>query len=276
MFNISKVAVAMSVYKADKINFLKLAINSLLTQTYSDITIFIAVDGSVHHEVKEFLDELNAKDNFFISFYEKNEGLATRLNQLIEQIIDSNKFKFIARMDADDICADNRIYEQVNFLQLNEGISVVGSDVIEINELGEKGFYKKMEANHSQLINNIIKKCPFNHPTVLFRISIFIESKHRYRADLLNTQDYYLWIDLGKHGYKFANINEPLLYFRIDNSFHKRRGLKKAKNDFNARLYAMNKLNMTSVPNLVISFMVFGLRVSPPFIKKIAYKYLRN
>jgi glycosyltransferase involved in cell wall biosynthesis len=276
MINSPKVAVAMSVYKADRFIFLQSAIKSLISQTYNDVTIYIAVDGYIELDVREYLNELNKRKNFIIIFNQENKGLATRLNQLIDLILSSDTFDFIARMDADDICMENRIEEQVNFFNSNDEISVIGSDVIEIDEDGVERFYKKMMSNHSNIVNNLIKKCPVNHPTVMFRVDVFKIRENRYKEELLNTQDYYLWVDLLSQNMKFANINKPLLHFRIDHLFHQRRGLMKAKNDFMARVYAMRKLNMFSISNIFNTFLLFGLRVSPAFLKKLAYRYLRN
>ncbi|MCV5855842.1 glycosyl transferase 2 family protein, partial [Escherichia coli] len=87
-------------------------------------------------------------------------------------------------------------------------------------------------SEHNSLVNNIVKRCPFNHPSVMFRIDVFEEHNLKYKDELQNTQDYYFWVDAIKSGLKLANINEPLLKFRIDDKFHSRRGVKKAKNDF--------------------------------------------
>ncbi|MER1746651.1 glycosyl transferase 2 family protein, partial [Proteus mirabilis] len=87
--------------------------------------------------------------------------------------------------------------------------------------------------------------------------------------------DYYLWIELLAKGYVFGNLDESLLKFRINNDFHSRRGIKKAKNDFKARLYAIRKLKIANFKNFSFLFLIVFLRVSPAFLKKIAYKYLR-
>ncbi|MDV5059493.1 glycosyl transferase, partial [Vibrio diabolicus] len=120
----------------------------------------------------------------------------------------------------------------------------------------------------------IIKRCPFNHPSVMFRMSVF-EDGFRYKSELMNTQDYYLWVDLLAAGKNFANINEPLLMFRINESFHSRRGFKKAMNDLNSRIYAFKKLDVLNLSNIIHTISLFLLRIAPTSIKKWAYKTLR-
>lgn len=268
------VAFALSIYKSDNIFFIEEAINSILTQDYNKWHLFIAVDGPVCEQVATYLDELEHHNKISVFFYGVNKGLATRLNDLIEQILTEDSFKYIARMDADDVCNRSRLTKQVRAMESSPEIDVIGSDVIEIDSDGKEIFYKKMTSNHKELVDQIIKKCPFNHPTVIMKTSIF-KSGLRYNSELKNTQDYYLWVDLIKAGYIFANINEPLLKFRVDSNFHQRRGLKKAINDFNARAYAFKNLGCYNFGNIIHSVLLFILRISPSFIKKIAYKNLR-
>lgn len=272
MFNV-KVAVAMSVYKSDNAVNLERSLESIFSQVEVEPYVYLQVDGPVSKDVSTVIHKFSNNHNLYPSWHKTNLGLASRLNNAIEIILD-NDFDYIARMDADDICFVDRFIKQLNFLNVNPDIDVVGTDVIEISDSGHEIFHKKMDAKHDDLIRKIIKKCPFNHPSVMSRTSIFKEG-FRYKAELMNTQDYYLWIDLLAAGKKFANLNEPLLYFRVDDDFHNRRGLKKAINDFKSRIYAFKKLNIYNPSNILHVVMLFLLRLSPAFIKKAAYKFLR-
>lgn len=267
------IAVALSVYKTDKLIFLKEAIDSILIQNV-DFKLFIEVDGYVYDDVYIFLSGLSSYKNVVISFNKENLGLATRLNEIIDKAIIHGGFTYLARMDADDISHSSRFIEQVSFLNQNEKIDVVGSDIIEISESGDEVFYKEMDNSHNVMYERIIKKCPFNHPTVMFRMSLF-EEGFRYKPELMNTQDYYLWVDLLYANKIFSNINKPLLYFRVNKDFHSRRGVNKAINDFKSRLYAFKKLNNHSLSNYFHVVALLLLRVSPVSLKKIIYKKLR-
>lgn len=270
-----KIAVAMSVYRSDKLGLLKQCVDSLINQTYENVCVYIMVDGPVEKQVEFYLAGLSNGEHFNVEFCEENCGLATRLNQIVDKVVAVGGYDYIARMDADDISAVTRFSKQVEFLTLNKNVSVVGSDMIEVNESGDKLFYKSMNSEHDDLYANIIRRCPLNHPSVMFRTEIFHDPMIRYKPWLKNTQDYYLWVDLFDAGYRFANINEALLYFRIDGEFHSRRGLKKAVNDFNSRRYAFKVLRCYSFLNIIHTGLLFVLRVSPSFVKKIAYSKLR-
>lgn len=273
----SNVAVAMSIYKNDSVKYVKLCLDSILSQTYFNYHIYIQVDGCIEPEVYDLLVSYKEKhdDIFSISFDSDNKGLAFRLNQIIDKVVDNGNYSFIARMDADDVCDASRFMTQVNFLKDNPNVDVVGSDVIEIDSDGNEVFYKKMDSEHSTIESKLIKKCPFNHPTVMLRTSVFANGV-RYKSELKNTQDYYLWVDLIKLGYVFSNINRSLLYFRVNEDFHNRRGFDKAMNDVRSRFYALRELPYTfTFSNSIHIFLLFALRVSPSFLKKIVYKKFR-
>lgn len=264
----------MCIYKNDNAIFVKEAIDSVINQEGITGHLYLFIDGPLSDSLVSCLDSYKVHANCFFSFSRHNIGLASGLNYLIDNVIDLDNYDYIARMDADDICDSQRLLTQVRFLNETPAVSVVGSDVIEISESGEEIFYKKMDERHEDLLLKIIKKCPFNHPSVMFNISIFREG-YRYRAELKNTQDYYFWIDLLAAGKIFHNINSPLLKFRVDSNFHSRRGFKKAVNDLQSRIYAFKKLNVLSFSNIIHTFLLFFLRLSPSFVKKVAYNLFR-
>lgn len=271
------VAVIMSIYSGDKLSYIKNALESIFIQDGVSLAVFLSIDGEVKTEIYEYLDLLKITSSKVLYIYKNNDnkGLATRLNELVFEVSKQEHFKYIARMDADDLCAPNRLVTQCGFLEQNSEIDIVGSDVIEIDDEGNEIFYKKMKSSHEELVCDLIRRCPFNHPTVMFRNSVFTRDKLRYIDGMKNTQDYYLWVDCLAQGLKFANINKPLLFFRVNSDFHSRRGLNKAKNDFNSRIYAMKKLKLFSLRNLGYAIALFLLRVSPAKIKAVAYKKLR-
>lgn len=268
-----KVAVAMAVYKRDRKIYLTQAIESILGQTYVDFVLYIAVDGAVDEELQDLLVQYELHPKVVVLWFDENKGLAQRLNDIIDVALIEN-FKYVARMDADDVSYRDRLMIQIGFLSLNPDVDVLGAGLNEIDENGRFLFQKIAEPDHSTLAQNIIKKCPFNHPTVVFDIKVFSDG-FRYRSNLKNTQDYYLWVDLLAAGKCFANIREPLLDFRIDRCFYSRRGFEKAMNDFGARIYAMRRLKIFTPVNILHACALFILRISPSPLKKLAYKYLR-
>lgn len=273
---LDRVAVMMSVYKGDRLGFLIDACDSVLNAAHKNIEFHISVDGPVSDDVRHYLKrlEFDGRERISVGFYDENMGLAFRLNQLIEISLKGDA-DFFARMDADDISHPLRFSEQIEYLKRYPDVDVLGTGHVEIDENNIKQYEKIMPESHDELLRNIIKRCPFNHPTVMFRRSVFERTATRYKPSLQNTQDYYYWVDLLSEGFRFGNINKPLLQFRVDHKFYKRRGAKKALNDFKARVYAMNRLKCRSFYNLMIAFGLVCLRLSPSWLKVWAYRKLR-
>jgi hypothetical protein len=174
-------------------------------------------------------------------------------------------------MDADDISEPNRLSTQVQFMNQHEDVAVLGSSLVEINEKGRVVGQRLLPLEHEQIRRVFPRRCALNHPTVAVRMSVFAQG-YRYRVDLMNTQDYFLWIELCSKGFKFANLPDTLLKFRRVNDFYKRRGLNKSLNEFKARFYAMKALGSMTPLNVIYAFAVILLRVMPAKLIKLAYK----
>ncbi|XBY06377.1 glycosyltransferase [Escherichia coli] len=105
---------------------------------------------------------------------EKNKGLAYALNKLISVALVNNEFDFIARMDADDISLEDRFQRQIDFFMANPELDVVGGLCQEFG--GESAREKNARSIFTdEAIKKTmpLKKCPFVHPTVMFKSSVF-------------------------------------------------------------------------------------------------------
>ncbi|PRO67767.1 glycosyltransferase [Alteromonas gracilis] len=267
--------VAMAVYQADNAKWLREAVNSILAQTYTNFLFMIVVDGPVPQAIIEVLDEAaTSDDRVIIGQNSHNIGLASCMNSVVEFAMQFTP-SFFVRMDADDISEEHRLLRQITYLKKHSNISILGSALTEINEKGERVGARVMPASHRQIVRILPRRCSLNHPTVVIRFNVFTDG-HRYDGDLLNTQDYFLWITLASRGYIFRNLKDRLLKFRRVNNFYKRRGLSKSLNEFKARLYAITKLRQFSPYNFLYACGVLSLRLMPGKVVKLAYKLDRH
>ena len=263
--------VGMAVYAGDRLVWVKQAINSILSQTYQNFALAIVIDGGISPEILTFLIA-NAKSNSNLALIEgkRNVGLSACMNHIIEWAVPL-KPKYFFRMDADDISEPLRLETQIGYLAQNPQVHVLGSALVEVDESGMKVGQRKLPLSHNEIVNFLPKRCSINHPTVVIRFDIFLAG-HRYRENLRNTQDYFLWADLSSAGFKFANLPQSLLKFRRVDDFYKRRGLDKSINEFKARFYTMKKLGKFGVGNVFYAFAVLCLRLMPAKVVKLAYK----
>lgn len=266
------IAVIMAIYDGDDAIFFKKAVDSVYAQTYHKYDIYLYVDAVKRNELIALISTYQHRDNFFITYGEDRKGLAYGLNCLLDEI--KNKgYGFIARMDSDDISIADRFKLQVQFLQDNKSISVVGTNCIEIDSNGNEIFHKKMPETHKDILASVIKRSPFIHPSVMFRGGIIEDV--RYDNNLINTQDYYLWIDLISKYHLLHNIQKPLLNFRVNETFYTRRGFSKIANEAKSRLYAIRVLKRHSIKNYIYLVCLIMLRLAPVGIKKYCYMRFR-
>ena len=268
----NKVAVIMSVYKLDNVSFFKESVYSILNQS-EPVDIYICCDGPIPFELDSAVEVFESYDSVRIVRNPINMGLAHSLNKLID-IVSASNYSYIARMDSDDISSLNRIKLQLDFLEINKAIDVLGSAC---HEFGASFCLsiKKLPLSHDDLVRFSVYRCPFIHPTVMFRASVF-ESGIRYPVNTSYTEDLALWYELILSGFKFANLPDSLLRYRLNESTLERRtGMKKALDEFSLRYRFMIKSNRFSFKLIFLVFFRALLALSPSFLKKGLYKYVR-
>lgn len=265
--------VAMAVYAGDRQDWTARAVESMLAQDYHAYLFVIVVDGEVDAQILAYLENVAAGNpHVMLVRGARNVGLSQCMNYVIDYALDHHpEASYFFRMDADDISERSRLSSQVNFLNQNKEISVLGSSLVEINEKGKVVGQRHLPLAHEQIVKVFPRRCALNHPTVAVRMVVFAQG-FRYLPTLMNTQDYFLWIELCSKGFQFANLPDTLLKFRRVNDFYKRRGLNKSVNEFKARFYAMRALGAMTPLNIIYAIAVIVLRVMPARLIKLAYK----
>jgi len=199
------ISVLMPVRNAEA--FLPEALQSLLSQTYADFEILIINDGSTDGG----MEWIAAVDDSRIRILgdERQLGIAARLNQGIE----AANGKYIARMDADDLCAPDRLERQVRRMETDPAIDVLGTAAAYIDERGEVVGAPRPAPYDDRCIKwRMLTSNCIIHPSVMLRGSVVKE--HRYSEDCAYAQDFDLWLRLAVKGFRFANLPEVLLLQR--------------------------------------------------------------
>lgn len=179
-------------------------------------------------------------------------------------------------MDADDVSFQDRFEKQVQYFNQKPHISVLGAGCHEITESGDVVFEKRLPEVHTDLRRRFVKQCPLIHPTVMFRRRVF-EGGIRYPVDVFRTEDLALWLELMGAGYEFANIQKPLLLFRVGQGFLKRRAdRRKGWAEFKIRVNAIKRLGLPSAINILYATAQLGVKVSPPVLIGVAYRIVRG
>lgn len=216
-----KYSVLMSVYKNEKPQYLREAINSMLNQTIQPEEFVIVKDGCLTEELELVIEEYKNKykDLFKIVKIQRNVGLGNAL----AIGVNACKNEYIARMDSDDIATKQRCEKELKILNENPDIDVVGSIVADFNnDINNITCYHILPEKNSEIYEFAKKRNPCIHSSIIMKKSKVL-AVGNYRGNLY-FEDYDLWIRMLRNGYQFYNIQDVLIYMRTEESFYKRRG----------------------------------------------------
>jgi glycosyltransferase involved in cell wall biosynthesis len=192
--------------------YLPLALASIFSQTWRDWECIIVDDGSTDGTISWLKD---LYDQRITLLKNPGAGLVSALNYGFK----SCTGEYIARFDADDINAPNRLERQISALDADLGLAVVCSDIWKINEDGDligaehqKAFNRSMAL---QALTYSRSAKPIVHPSTLIRRTL-LERVGGYRY-YVHAEDHDLWLRLLRHG-EICRIEEKLLYYRVNSS----------------------------------------------------------
>lgn len=271
----AKLAVIQSVYKNDKPEYLRLSIESILNQTYSDFDLYLGIDGPIGDELSSVINNL-IDDRIIVIANKENKGLAHILNDLLGECTKKD-YEFIARMDSDDIAFKDRFEKQMLFLENHPEVDVVGGAVNEIDEKGNnRNHIVKYPCTPAECFKFFSKRNPVAHPTVIFRKRFFDKTGSFYPTNFVRNEDTELWLQGYVHGTIITNLPDVVLNFRVTEDMFKQRR--------NGREFAQSQLTLRKIINKeleygfmasVYAYAMYYLMIAPSWLRKIAYKVLR-
>lgn len=268
------ISVLMSVYKSEKGEFLDRSLQSVWDdQTRKPEQIVLIEDGAIPEELELIIDSFQLRVNasgvakMVVVKLPVNGGLTKALNVGIKHVTGD----LIARMDSDDISAPQRFEFQEKFFRENPKIDILGGSMQEFDDKHECLNVRHYPLTHEDACKYIVKACPLAHPAVMMRRRIFDEGLHydeRYRM----SQDIKLWYDAILAGYRMANLQEIILYFRQQGDVFRRRSRVKAWNEF--KIYMNGIYRMHGLFTLAYRYPIarYVFRNLPPSLVKKIYE----
>ena len=233
-------SVITSVYKNDKPEYIRVALDSLLVQqTVKPDEIVLVQDGPVSYETSRLL--LEYKDNYGeklnVIKLTQNKGLGNALMLGVEKA----KYDIVARMDSDDICAPNRFEKQLAYLESHPECDIVGGQITEFidsphNIVGKR----EVPCTNEEIYKYMRSRCALNHPTVMFRKKAVLDAGNY--QDWFWNEDYYMWIRMMERGCVFANLPYVLVNMRSGfDQYGRRGGLKYFKSEIGIKKLMLEK-----------------------------------
>ena len=210
-------SVLMSVYAKENPDFLRQSIVSIQNQTVLTDDFVLVCDGPLTEELNGVISEFS--DDLHVVRLQRNMGLGNALNAGLKAC----KNELVARMDSDDISAPDRCEKQLKAFEKDPELGIVSGALTEFTETPDRVTgERRLPCTHEEILAFSRKRCPFNHPCVMFRKSVVIEAGG-YNGEF-RMEDYYLWIRMLQTGCKGANLEDVLLYMRTSPDMYLRRG----------------------------------------------------
>lgn len=186
-------------------------VKSVFAQTFTDWELVLLDDGSTD----DSLQIAKSIDDPRVRVYSNscNVGKSASLNK----ITTLSRGKYIARFDADDMCSPRRIEREVEFLEKYPKVDVVSTGVINLGSgdvpLGQNFLDI---STHDEICRRPLKYIYLSHPAAMGRKKWFEENL--YDETISISVDANLWFRTYQHS-TFANIPEPLFYYRLNKAF---------------------------------------------------------
>lgn len=198
-------------------------------QTLKPTEIILIEDGPLTPELDQAIAHWKDKlaDVLKITKLEKNVGTGKAKNIGLQQC--SNEIVCI--VDTDDISVPERFEKQIKILSEDLDLVILGGQITEfVDDISLPSGMRKVPLVNSELHAYAKRQSPFNNMTIAYRKSKIIEVGG-YQHHLW-MEDYNLFLRIIAKGYKIQNLEDILVYARIDNGMHARRkGLEYIKSE---------------------------------------------
>lgn len=268
------VSVIMPVYNAR--DFLVPALESILKQTYKNFEFLIVDDASSDNSWETIT---NYKKKYpSIKIYKLNKNTNEAGNGALNKVLKFCKGKYIARMDADDIAHPQRLAKQVDFLEKNKEVIILGTQGVVIDKNGKIVGKKEFPVSHNLIYKAYGTVNPLLHPSCMFRRSLLPNKNRIYEEKFGVNDDYYTFFRLLNYG-KFANLPDFLLKYRIHgHNFSLQKPKERFFTSLKIRYQAIKRFNYKiSLKSLLTTFLQCLIIVPLPekFIVPL-YMYIRG
>ncbi|MCP4618197.1 MAG: glycosyltransferase [Bradyrhizobium sp.] len=203
------ISVLLPVYNAAP--YLRAALESILSQTFSDFELLALNDGSTDASLS-ILQQAAATDQRLRVISRENKGLVETLNELVGL----SRGQLLARMDADDISRPERFERQVAYLNEHPECVAVGTRCLLIDPEGLPIMRSVNDLQHEDIERAMLSGWGairgICHPTLMMRRDA-VMTAGGYSAEYTHAEDIDLFLRLGEQG-RLANIADILLEYR--------------------------------------------------------------
>ena len=202
-----EISVIMSVYNGE--DYLAEAIESVLNQTFKDFELIIINDCS-SDSTAEILERF-AKSDERVKVHTNEVNL--RLPSSLNKAISLAQGKYIARMDADDICLSERLEKQYEFMEKNPSVALSSCRFMTLKNgvVSSGGCGGKCDSESVKAL--LLVTNPILHPGIIAKADAI--KNLGYDKNFTCTEDMELWTRFVTAGYNIEIMPEYLMIYRL-------------------------------------------------------------
>jgi glycosyltransferase involved in cell wall biosynthesis len=189
--------------------WLRDTLDSVFKQSYPVIEVIVVDDGSTDNS-KDIISNYNHPITYI---YQKNQGPSVARNVGIQNA----RGDYIAFLDSDDLWDENKLYQQVDYLEKNKDVALVFSNVRVIDEKSNYVYthFNKIPQQKGELIKAFfLGKIGMNTPTIVAR-KVAIDSIGGVDESLPMREDHHFLMRMAEN-YSIYHFKEPLVSRRMN------------------------------------------------------------
>jgi glycosyltransferase involved in cell wall biosynthesis len=189
------------------------AIESILNQTMTDLELIIVDDCSTDGSWS-IITELAASDPRIVAMRnDRNLGLSLSLNRGLAVA----QGAYITRQDSDDYSLPDRLEKQVSFLETENEVGMVGTQVILIDSEGQHLRVANYPTENATIQARLLDQMCFCGPTVMVKRDTFVAAGFHFDERFSGSDDYDLCLRLAEVS-ELANLETPHYGYRQHDS----------------------------------------------------------
>ena len=189
-------------------------------QTLRPSEIIMVEDGPLTPELDQVIAQWQAKigDILKITQLAQNVGTGKAKNIGLQQC----SHEIVCIVDTDDISVPDRFEKQIKVFTEDSELVILGGQITEfVKDVNSPSGMRKVPLSHDALRKYAERQSPFNNMTIAYRKTKILEvGGYQHHMWM---EDYNLFLRVIAKGYKIQNLEDVLVYARIDNGMHARR-----------------------------------------------------
>ncbi len=261
-------ALLMSVYAADTPeHFSRALASATCEQQLPPDQVILVHDGPLPEPLAAVVDRAEeiARQPVDHVVLDTNVGLARALDAGLARA----RFDLIARADADDVSRPERFARQIPQMR---HLDLLGTAIAEFEEDDTDTALVRTHPSDPATIARVARfRDPFNHPSVVMRARAVARAGGY--LDLDKMEDYWLFARMIHTGARVANLEEPLVAYRVGAGAYERRGGRTMWRSERELQRALLHIGFTTPARFALNMAIRGgYRLIPTSLRSVLYR----